>query len=600
MYKNPFKRYVKLVVAACIATPLMSISQVQAQSSCECNWYGQNLPMCQSQDEGWGWENNQSCIGISTCNSQNGNFGPVGNCGASPTTPVSSAAASSAAAQQPPSACQEMCQWYQDAPRPLCQSNDSGWGWENNQTCIGRNTCEGQSGNGGVVSDCGTPAVSSAQSSSSSTTYIPPTSSSAPSAHDNTITVRMSGVVGDESVSLQVGGFTVKTWTLSASMMDYTVGTDAEGELRVEFTNDSGDRDVQVDYVTVNGTTYQAEDQQDNTGAYDGECGGGSFSEMLHCDGSIGFGNPWNPGAVTSSSSAATSSTPYIPPVTPPNDFFVGNITTRGSVRSDFAQYWDQITPENEGKWGSVEGSRDQYNWGPLDRIYEYARAHNIPVKAHTMVWGSQQPNWISSLSAAEQRAEIEEWIEDYCTRYPDTAMMDVVNEAVSGHAPAEYARSAFGNDWITESFKLARKYCPNTTLIYNDYNFMTWNTDEIMELIRPAVQSGYVDALGMQAHSLYDPKVWSAREIEDKLDKISTLGLPIYISEYDIEATNDQTQLEYMQMHFPVFYNHPNVKGITLWGYVDGATWRTGTGLIQSNGQHRPAMDWLMNYLGR
>lgn len=280
-------------------------------------------------------------------------------------------------------------------------------------------------------------------------------------------------------------------------------------------------------------------------------------------------------------------------------DKFVGNITTNGSVRSDFTQYWDQITPENEGKWGSVEGTRDNYNWGPLDAIYDYARQNNIPVKAHTLVWGSQQPGWIDGLSAAEQRGEIEEWIRDYCDRYPDTAMIDVVNEALPSHAPANYAQNAYGDDWITESFRLARQYCPDAILIYNDYNFMTWDTDAIMDMIRPAVQSGYVDALGLQAHSLYDPKIYTAQEIQDKLDLISTMGLPLYVSEYDIEATDDQTQLEYMQMHFPIFYEHPNVVGITLWGYIYGATWRTGTGLIR-DGQPRPALNWLMDYLGR
>src|SRR5690625_2415495 len=415
---------------------------------------------------------------------------------------------------------------------------------------------------------------------------------------EHSITVRMSGFVGDESVSLIVGGDTLQTWTLSVGMLDYTVNTDVTGELRVAFTNDAGDRDVQVDYVIVNGVTYQAEDQADNTGAWDGECGAGSYTEMLHCNGSIGFGNPFDgtpgPGPDPDPGPNPNPNPPGLP------DFFVGNITTNGQVRSDFIQYWDQITPENEGKWGSVEGSRDNYNWGPLDAIYDYARAHGIPVKGHTLVWGSQQPNWIDGLSPAEQRAEIEEWIRDYCDRYPDTAMMDVVNEALDSHAPANYARSAFGNDWITESFRLARQYCPNTILIYNDFNFMTWDTDAIMDLIRPAVNSGYVDAIGVQAHGLYSPRVWSAQEIQGKLDQISTLGLPIYVSEYDIEATNDQTQLEYMQMHFPVFYNHPNVVGITIWGYVVGATWREGTGLMHSNGQQRPAMQWLMEYLNR
>jgi len=35
-----------------------------------CNWYGTNYPMCTSTSSGWGWENSQSCISQSTCNSQ--------------------------------------------------------------------------------------------------------------------------------------------------------------------------------------------------------------------------------------------------------------------------------------------------------------------------------------------------------------------------------------------------------------------------------------------------------------------------------------------------------------------------------------------------
>ncbi|MGD8176106.1 endo-1,4-beta-xylanase [Marinimicrobium sp. ARAG 43.8] len=462
----------------------------------------------------------------------------------------------------------------------------------------GDSTNFGFCANGGSVAELATFEVEGGSGSSSSASSERSSSSSSSTSSNpggtNSVTVRMSGVTGDESVSLNIGGQTIETWTLSVGMLDYTTSTNTTGELRVAFTNDGGDRDVQVDYIIVNGVTYQAEDQQDNTGAWDGECGAGSYSEMLHCNGSIGFGNPFDGSSSSSSSSNPNPGNPDFPP------FHVGNITTNGAVRSDFTQYWDQITPENEGKWGSVEGTRDQYNWGPLDAIYDYARANDIPVKAHVLVWGSQRPGWIDGLSAAEQRAEIEEWISDYCARYPDTAMIDVVNEALPSHAPANYAQNAFGNDWITESFRLARQHCPNAVLIYNDYNFMTWDTDAIIDLIRPAVNSGYVDALGLQAHGLYSPRVWTGPEIEAKLDQIAELGLPMYISEYDIQESNDQLQLQYMQTHFPIFYNHPDVVGITLWGYIVGATWREGTGLMTSNGQQRPAMQWLMDYLNR
>lgn len=285
--------------------------------------------------------------------------------------------------------------------------------------------------------------------------------------------------------------------------------------------------------------------------------------------------------------------------VTPKNEvgFFVGNITTNGNVRNDFTQYWDQLTPENEGKWGSVERTRDVYDWSGLDRAYNYAKQNNIPFKQHTMVWGSQQPNWIDSLSPAEQAAEIEEWIRDYCARYPDTEMIDVVNEATPGHAPANYAASAFGNNWIIRSFELTRQYCPNSILILNDYNVLSWNTQEFIQMATPAVNAGVVDAIGLQAHGLAD---WSLSDLETKLNQVAALGLPIYISEYDIEKTNDQEQLRVMQTQFPLFYNHPSVKGITIWGYVVGATWRDGTGLLHSNGTPRPALTWLMDYLNR
>lgn len=74
----------------------------------------------------------------------------------------------------------EMCKWYQDDPRPLCENQDSGWGWENNQSCIGRSTCESQpAGAGGVVNSC--PSSSSTSSSTTGSTSSSTTGSTSSS-----------------------------------------------------------------------------------------------------------------------------------------------------------------------------------------------------------------------------------------------------------------------------------------------------------------------------------------------------------------------------------------------------------------------------------
>ena len=64
------------------------------------------------------------------------------------------------------------------------------------------------------------------------------------------------------------------------------------GGITVAYTNDASGRDVQVDYIIVNGATRQSEAQSYNTGLYaNGRCGGGSNSEWMHCNGAIGYGN---------------------------------------------------------------------------------------------------------------------------------------------------------------------------------------------------------------------------------------------------------------------------------------------------------------------
>jgi endo-1,4-beta-xylanase len=52
----------------------------------------------------------------------------------------------------------------------------------------------------------------------------------------------------------------------------------------------------------------------------------------------------------------------------------------------------------------------------------------------------------------------------------------------------------------------------------------------------------------------------------------MSLTRLPVYITEYDINLADDTQRQTVMQSRF-TFWNDSNVKGITLWGYIVGAT---------------------------
>lgn len=320
--------------------------------------------------------------------------------------------------------------------------------------------------------------------------------------------------------------------------------------------------------------------------------------------GSSGHGGAIGTGGVTPGTGGA-SGTGGVPGKIQWPKKFCGNITQRGQIPATFTNYWDQIVPENEGKWGSVEGTQGKYNWTSLDKIHDFAKQNNIPFKQHNFVWGSQQPSWIGGLSQADQKAAVEDWIKQFCTRYPDTQMIDVLNEPPPHTTPPYLAAlggaGSSGYDWVVTIFKWARQYCPSSILIVNDYNIIEYASDNsnMIKLVTSALKAGApIDAIGSQSHALQTASVSTTQMYLDKL--ATSTGLPVLISEFDLNIADDTQQKTQMQNLFTMFWNDTNVKGVTYWGYLQGQTWETNSWLMSSSGTERPAMSWMMQFLGR
>ena len=290
-------------------------------------------------------------------------------------------------------------------------------------------------------------------------------------------------------------------------------------------------------------------------------------------------------------------------------DKFLGNITTGWNSDMDtdgfiFADYWNQVTPENATKWGSVEGDRQgKFNWGGADKAAKYAKEHGFPFKFHTLVWGSQYPNWMNNLSTEKQYEAIVEWMDEAKKHYPDLPVIDVVNEAISSHAPAPYKAALGGDgktgyDWIIKAFQMARERWPDAVLVYNDYNTFQWNTDQFIDLVRTIRDAGApVDAYGCQSHDLTG---CSANTLKASMKKLQdALKMPMYVTEYDIGTANDNDQLRDYKAQIPLLWEADYCAGVTLWGWIYGKTWTTdgNSGLIK-NKKERPAMEWLREYM--
>ena len=299
-----------------------------------------------------------------------------------------------------------------------------------------------------------------------------------------------------------------------------------------------------------------------------------------------------------------------------------------------FDKYWNAVTPENGGKWGSVEGTRGTFNWADLDSAYNRSVKVKGVFRMHNLIWGAQQPTWLKGLSAADQLSEINIWYKAVADHFAGKKIdfIDVVNEPIhtpptgkvtvgstagtddpngGGYINALGGTSTLSDgttqyDWIIKSFQLARQYFPAAKLVLNEYSVENdGNSAQIyVRMINQLKALNLIDGVGIQGHA-FSTQYSSVATLRANLNTIAAPGVPLYITEYDSDALDsngnisDAVQLAEYQRVFPLFWEYPAVKGVTLWGFRVGH-WRTAQGayIINADNTERPAMTWLRSYV--
>jgi endo-1,4-beta-xylanase len=297
------------------------------------------------------------------------------------------------------------------------------------------------------------------------------------------------------------------------------------------------------------------------------------------------------------------------PPLATNKVKWVGNVYSRTQIPY-FENYWNQVTPEDAAKWLSVAGygsteDPSTWSWDGLDAAYNFAKGNGYPFRFHVLVWGSQQPQWINFLSQEDQLTAVENWFRAVAERYPDIDFLEVVNEPIPAPPPYRQALGGTGVtgwDWVINAFQMARDiFPPSTRLMINEYGILTGSSkrNQYIGIINLLLERGLIDGIGVQGHA-FTLNNASANAIRTNLNALAATGLPVMVTEFDLDGATDAQQLTRYQRVVPALYEHPAVEGITLWGWRPGM-WRTANHayVIGYDGAtERPALVWLREYL--
>jgi endo-1,4-beta-xylanase len=339
---------------------------------------------------------------------------------------------------------------------------------------------------------------------------------------------------------------------------------------------------------------------------------------------------------------------------------------TLEAVNKDIAlvkEQFNQIAPENDLKWALIhprEGA-DGYNFAPADAYVNFGLSNGMYIVGHTLVWHSQTPRWVfqgtnmppgvtnapSPAPAATtdtnapggggfgrggftgpcaSREELLQRMRDHIHtvvgRYKGKIKAwDVVNEAIADGGTNILRNSPWleiiGPDFIAKAFQYSHEADPDAILRYNDYGLESPAKRRKLVALIKSLQEQHVPvmAIGSQTHvSVSSPSF----EAEDQaLTEMETLGLPIHITELDVNGAQggqrgssadisnnaattqgglvDNANRKLADAYaglFRAFVKHDkSVKLVTFWGVNDRVSWRAQGRPLLFDGNDQPKL---------
>lgn len=262
------------------------------------------------------------------------------------------------------------------------------------------------------------------------------------------------------------------------------------------------------------------------------------------------------------------------------------------------AKHFNMLVAENAMKPISLQPQEGKFTFDNADKIVDFAIAHNMKMRGHTLLWHNQVPDWFFQDPSDPTKPASRELLlerlkkhiftvlthfkEKYGSNNPIIAW-DVVNEALddSGRLRNTKWLQIIGPDYIEKAFEYAHEADPNAKLFINDYNIENngAKTQAMYDLVKRLKEKGVpIDGIGMQMHININSNVES---IKASIERFKSLGVEIQVTELDMNMLGDVSKkalLKQARLYKQIFdllkQEKDYITAVVFWGVSDDVTW--------------------------
>lgn len=224
-------------------------------------------------------------------------------------------------------------------------------------------------------------------------------------------------------------------------------------------------------------------------------------------------------------------------------------------------------------KWRLMEWTKGHINFAkPLNAI-KVLKEHGVKIRGHNMFWGvdGHSPAWLNGMSPSQYISEMKLHVQEVINHTRGTLEhWDVNNENQHG----DYFERHTGDPDITaKMFQWIHQQEPDVKLFINEYNVIT-NSQCTTATRNQAIQLRNmgipVSFVGIQGH--FHSSDINIDVVKYRLDKVAEAGLKIWITELTVTENDANKKASALSDLLTLFFSHPAVEGVMLWGFWDGA----------------------------
>ena len=265
--------------------------------------------------------------------------------------------------------------------------------------------------------------------------------------------------------------------------------------------------------------------------------------------------------------------------------------------RQIFAEHFNKTTFESGFRWQNwfVPARQGKLNEHEdlLNEMIRFCEASDIGIRGHYLSWAPLSKPYNKPTDYREHAGRL--WPElsahiDEMIAFVDgrLAEWDAINHIIGWN---DTMADVTGSDEIYAKIIRHARSRTETPLWVNEGSILPGGDriEAYEEMIRYLFDNDAgPDGIGFMAH-FKENSLRSIDGLREIYGRFGKFGVPLQLTEFDIDTTDEQLQADYLRDVMTITFSHPSFNSIIMWGFWEGRHWRPNGALWRKDWSIKP-----------